>query len=196
MLNIKTLALGAYETNCYIIWDENSRECLVIDPGYEPERVLSTVKALDKTVAAILLTHGHFDHVGGVSHIFSETDCDIYLCPEDCAMPEQMTAGPLRYTNSYQEGDILQLAGLTLQVLQTPGHTPGSVCLICEDAIFSGDTLFSGSCGRTDLPCGSWDTLSKSLARLRELPGDYTVYPGHGEATRLSLERTYNPYMR
>ena len=195
-MRLQTLVLGAYETNCYIIWDDDSQECLVIDPGYEPERVLSAVKALDKTVSAILLTHGHFDHVGGVSHIFSEMDCDIYLCPEDCAMPEQMTAGPLRYTNSYQEGDTLQLAGLTLQVLQTPGHTPGSVCLICEDSLFSGDTLFSGSCGRTDLPCGSWENLSRSLARLRDLEGDYTVYPGHGEATRLSLERTYNPYMR
>ena len=195
-MRLQTLVLGAYETNCYIIWDDDSQECLVIDPGYEPERVLSAVKALDKTVSAILLTHGHFDHVGGVSHIFSEMDCDIYLCPEDCAMPEQMTAGPLRYTNSYQEGDTLQLASLTLRVLQTPGHTPGSVCLICEDSLFSGDTLFSGSCGRTDLPCGSWESLSRSLARLRDLEGDYTVYPGHGEATRLSLERTYNPYMR
>ena len=196
MLNIKTLALGAYETNCYIIWDESSRECLVIEPGYEPERVMQAVKALDKTVAAILLTHGHFDHVGAVRVIFSETDCDIYLCPEDCAMPEQMTAGPLCYTCSYQDGDVLQLAGLTLQVLHTPGHTPGSVCLVCEDAIFSGDTLFSGSCGRTDLPGGNWNTLSRSLARLRDLEGDYKVYPGHGEATRLSTERTYNPYMR
>ena len=196
MKNIHTLALGAYETNCYIIWGEGSAECIVIDPGYEPKRVLDAVKALDKSVAAILLTHGHFDHVGAVRDIFSETDCDIYLCPEDCAMPEQMTAGPLCYTNSYQEGDTLQLAGLTLQVLHTPGHTPGSVCLLCEDAIFSGDTLFSGSCGRTDLPGGNWNTLSQSLTRLRELAGDYKVYPGHGETTRLSTERTYNPYMR
>ena len=81
-------------------------------------------------------------------------------------------------------------------MIPTPGHTPGSVCLVCEDAIFSGDTLFSGSCGRTDLPGGNWNTLSRSLARLRDLEGDYKVYPGHGEATRLSTERTYNPYMR
>ena len=196
MLRIHTLALGPYETNCYIIYCDDSPECVVIDPGYEPDTVLDTVKALGKTVAAILLTHGHFDHVGAVREIFSQTDCDIYLCPADCQMPEAMTAGPLCYTNSYQEGDTLSLAGLTIQVLHTPGHTPGSVCLLCENALFAGDTLFAGSCGRTDLPGGSWDTLVSSLARLKALPDDYAVYPGHGEATRLAVERAYNPYLR
>lgn len=196
MLHIHTLSVGAYETNCYILYADNSTECLVIDPGYEPERIMDAVKKLGKTISAILLTHGHFDHVGGVREIFSQTDCDIYLCPADCQMPEQMTAGPLCYTNSYQDGDTLNLAGLTLQVLHTPGHTPGSVCLLCENALFAGDTLFAGSCGRTDLPCGDWDTLASSLGRLKALPDDYTVYPGHGEATRLSLEKAYNPYLR
>ena len=196
MLHIYTLALGLYETNCYILSSDDSTECLVIDPGYEPETVLDAVKSLGKTVSAILLTHGHFDHVGGVREIFNETDCDIYLCPADCQMPETMTAGPLCYTNSYTEGDILHLAGLTIQVLHTPGHTPGSVCLLCENALFSGDTLFAGSCGRTDLPGGNWDTLASSLARLKTLPDDYMVYPGHGEATRLAAEKVYNPYLR
>lgn len=196
MLNIKTLVLGVYETNCYILWSDDSTECIVIDPGYEPERVLETAAALGKTVTAILLTHGHFDHVGAVREIFTQADCDIYLCPADCSMPEQMTAGPLCYTNCYGEGDTVLLAGLTLQVLHTPGHTPGSVCLLCENALFAGDTLFAGSCGRTDLPGGSWEELSQSLGRLKALEGDFIVYPGHGEATRLSLERAYNPYMR
>ena len=196
MLQIHTLAVGAYETNCYILYTDAGSECLVIDPGYEPETILNAVKKLGKTVSAILLTHGHFDHVGGVREIFSQTDCDIYLCPADCKMPEMMTAGPLCYTCSYADGDTLHLAGLTLQVLHTPGHTPGSVCLICENALFAGDTLFAGSCGRTDLPCGDWETLASSLAKLKALPGDYTVYPGHGEATTLSLEKAYNPYLR
>ena len=196
MLHIHTLVVGPLETNCYILWDEGSDHCLIVDPGYEPERILTSVKTLGKTVRAILLTHGHFDHVGGVRQIFAETDCDIYLCPADCKMPESMTAGPLCYTNSYQEGDVLQLAGLTLRVLHTPGHTPGSVCLLCENAMFAGDTLFAGSCGRTDLPNGDWETLSRSLARLKALEGEYTVYPGHGEETVLSVEKTYNPYMR
>ena len=196
MMKLHTLALGAYETNCYILWADGSKECIVIDPGYEPERVMGAVKSLEKELRAILLTHGHFDHVGGVREIFSQTDCDIYLCPADCAMPEQMTAGPLCYTNSYQDGDILNLAGLTLRVLHTPGHTPGSVCLLCDDSLFAGDTLFAGSCGRTDLPGGSWTELQASLSRLKSLEAEYTVYPGHGEATTLSNEKRYNPYMR
>ena len=196
MLHIYTLALGLYETNCYILSSDDSTECLVIDPGYEPETVLDAVKSLGKTVSAILLTHGHFDHVGGVREIFNETDCDIYLCPADCQMPETMTAGPLCYTNSYTEGDILHLAGLTIQVLHTPGHTPGSVCLLCDNALFSGDTLFAGSCGRTDLPGGDWEVIHESLRRLAKLGKDYRVFPGHGEATTLDFERKNNPYLR
>ena len=196
MMKLHTLALGAYETNCYILWADGCKECIVIDPGYEPERVMGAVKSLEKELRAILLTHGHFDHVGGVREIFSQTDCDIYLCPADCAMPEQMTAGPLCYTGCYQDGDILNLAGLTLRVLHTPGHTPGSVCLLCDDSLFAGDTLFAGSCGRTDLPGGSWTELQASLSRLKSLEAEYTVYPGHGEATTLSNEKRYNPYMR
>ena len=196
MLQMQTLVLGMYETNCYLLWDDTQGECLVIDPGYQPETVIKAVKALGKTVAAILLTHGHFDHVGAVRQIFSEYDCDIYLCPADCKMPEMMTAGPLCYTNKLQEGDVLSLAGLTVQVLHTPGHTPGSVCFLVEDHLFSGDTLFAGSCGRTDLPCGDWDTLAASLNRLKNLEGEFTVYPGHGEETTLSAERRYNPYLR
>lgn len=195
-MKIQTLTVGNYETNCYILYTDSAPDCLVIDPGYEPETVLDKIKSLGKKLTAILLTHGHFDHVGGVREIFAQTDCDIYLCPADCKMPEAMTAGPLCYTNSYQEGDTLSLAGLTIQVLHTPGHTPGSVCLICENNLFAGDTLFAGSCGRTDLPCGSWTQLASSLQRLKALPEDYTVYPGHGEATTLSAEKTYNPYMR
>ncbi len=194
-MEVKTLVLGEYETNCYIIWGEGSEDCVVIDPGYEPRRILDAVAEAGKKIAAILLTHGHFDHVGAVRELFSETDCDIYLCPADCKMPEMMTAGPLCYTVSFGEGDTLSLAGLNIQVLQTPGHTPGSVCLICENALFSGDTLFAGSCGRTDFPLGSWEDMQSSLARLKNLEGDFTVYPGHGEVTRLSLEKTYNPYL-
>ena len=195
-MNMQTLVLGAYETNCYILWDDSSDRCIVIDPGYEPERVLSAVKDLGKTVQAILLTHGHFDHVGGVREIFAQTDCDIYLCPADCAMPENMTAGPLCYTHSCQDGDILNLAGLSLRVLHTPGHTPGSVCYLCGESLFAGDTLFAGSCGRTDLPGGSWQALQNSLSRLKALEADLAVYPGHGEATTLSNEKRYNPYLK
>ena len=196
MLKMKTLALGAYQTNTYLVWEENSPTCVVIDPGYQPETILSEVKNLGKEIAAILLTHGQFDHVGGVRELAAETGCPVYLNEADLSMPPQMTAGPLYYTNTYGEGDFVEAAGLSFKVLHTPGHTPGSICLTCENAMFSGDTLFWGSCGRTDLPGGSWATIRKSLLRLADLSGDYDVYPGHGDSTTLAFERKMNPYMR
>ena len=196
MINIRTLPLGAYQTNCYMVWADTADTCVVIDPGFEPDTVLLEAKRQGKTIEAILLTHGHFDHVGAVRDIAAETDCKVYLCENDLAMPTQLTAGPLYYTDLYGEGDVLKLAGLSIKVLHTPGHTPGSVCLQCEDSIFSGDTLFWGSCGRTDLPGGSWSTIQKSLKRLAGLSGDFKVYPGHGDSTTLSFERKMNPYMQ
>ena len=196
MINIRTLPLGAYQTNCYLVWGEDSPSCVVIDPGYEPDTILDAVEQLGKTISAILLTHGHFDHVGAVKDLVAETGCSVYLCPEDCSMPPQMTAGSLYYTNSYAEGDFVEASGLSFKVLHTPGHTPGSVCLMCENVIFSGDTLFWGSCGRTDLPGGDWATILASLRRLANLTGDYDVYPGHGNATSLAFERKMNPYLR
>ena len=196
MINIKTLALGAYQTNTYLVWEETSPTCVVIDPGYEPDTILDEAKKLGKEITAVLLTHGHFDHVGGVKELAAETGCPVYLHEAELSMPPQMTAGPLFYTNTYGEGDFVEAAGLSFKVLHTPGHTPGSICLLCENAMFSGDTLFWGSCGRTDLPGGSWATIRKSLLRLADLSGDYDVYPGHGDATTLSFERKMNPYMR
>ena len=196
MLKMKTMPLGAYQTNCYMVWEDTSSTCVVIDPGYEAETVLAEAKRLGKSIEAILLTHGHFDHVGAVKDIAAETDCKVYLCEEDLSMPPQLTAGTLYYTDLYGEGDVLKLAGLSFKVLHTPGHTPGSVCLQCEDTIFSGDTLFWGSCGRTDLPGGSWATIQKSLKRLAAISGEFKVYPGHGDSTQLSFERKMNPYMQ
>lgn len=195
MLNIHTLTLGAYQVNCYIVHDAASTKCLVIDPGYEPEAVLDFIHAQQLEVEAILLTHGHFDHVGGVKPLAADTGCRVFLCPADTTMPPRLTAGKLYYTDSYEDGDQLTLAGLTFWVLHTPGHTPGSVCLIFGDVIFSGDTLFAGSCGRTDLPGGDWETIRQSLSRLAGLGGEFTIYPGHGEATTLAAEQQYNPYL-
>ena len=196
MLKFQVMPLGAYQTNCYILWDEDSDDCVVIDPGYQPEVVLAQTEKLGKNIVAILLTHGHFDHVGAVKDIVSETGCQVYLHPADLSMPPQMTAGPLYYTHTYGEGDTLQLADLQLYVMHTPGHTPGSVCLRCQEHIFSGDTLFQGSCGRTDLPGGDWKTILQSLKRLAAMDGNYRVHPGHGPSTTLAEEKLYNPYMQ
>ena len=196
MINLETLPLGAYQTNCYIVWGEGSDECIVIDPGYAPEQVMLEAEDLGKNISAILLTHGHFDHVGGVRGIAEKLGCPVYLHEQELSQPEQMTAGPLYYTNLYGEGDVLQVAGLMLRVLHTPGHTPGSVCLMTEDAIFAGDTLFQNSIGRTDFPGGSFAQMQKSLKRLAALEGNFRVLPGHGPATTLLEEKKYNPYLR
>ena len=195
-MNVLTIQGGSLYTNCYMVWGEDSNKCVLIDPGFQAEQILEQVRIRGKEVEAILLTHGHFDHVGGVKGIAMETECKIYLHEEDLTLPSQLTLGTIPYTDSYKEGDILSLAGVEFQVLHTPGHTPGSVCLICEDALFAGDTLFACSCGRTDLPGGDHRKMRQSLARLAALEGDYAVYSGHGESSRLSFEKRMNPYMQ
>ena len=192
MLKIHTLVLGLYQVNCYVVHNADSDRCVVIDPGYSPEKIAAFLQEKGLKLEAILLTHGHFDHVGGVKELAE--DCKVYLHELECTMPQALTAGPLYATDTYPAR--FEIAGMEFTVLHTPGHTPGSVCLITGDAMFSGDTLFAGSCGRTDLPGGDWATIQTSLHRLRDLPGDYRVFPGHGEETTLAQERQCNPYLR
>lgn len=194
-MEITTLTLGDYMTNCYILRQEASSKCLIIDPGYEAGRILAFLQEKHLEPEAILLTHGHFDHVGAVGDIAAETDCDVYISAADLSLPPMITNGKLFYTHTYPASGTLNLAGLTLRILPTPGHTPGSVCLLTGDTILSGDTLFRGSCGRTDLPGGSWEQIASSLKTLAALPGDYRVLPGHGEETTLDWERKHNPYL-
>ncbi|MBR5617283.1 MAG: MBL fold metallo-hydrolase [Oscillospiraceae bacterium] len=184
-----------YQTNTYIIHEESSSHCCVIDPGYDAPVILDRLEELGLTLDAILLTHGHFDHVGAVKDLAADTDCRVFLCAEDTQLPPMFTAGKLYFTDTYTEGSILNIAGLYIHVLHTPGHTPGSVCLLTDDALFSGDTLFAGSCGRTDIG-GNFAAIQKSLKRLASMEADFRVFPGHGESTTLAAEKRYNPYMR
>ena len=192
-MNIQKLTLGLYQTNIYIL--SNDTEAAVIDPGYEPDIILDALEG--RELKAILLTHGHFDHVGAVKERVAETGCKVYIHAADLSLPPMITAGQLYYTHTYAEGDtVCPIEGAALHVLHTPGHTPGSVCLLLGDQMFSGDTLFEGSCGRMDLPGGDQLQMHQSLNRLVSLQADYHIHPGHGGSTTLAAEKRYNPYMR
>ena len=204
MLQIHTLPLGAYQTNTYIVYEEGCNSCAVIDPGYAASTILCKVDALGLTVDAILLTHGHFDHVGAVLEIQKATSCAIWMNQGDYSPARHPLRGmmyPLADTtdaeiNLCEEGEQITAGGLTFTTLETPGHTWGSVCYLSGDALFSGDTLFAGSCGRTDLPGGDWATITQSLHRLKEIEADLRVFPGHGPGSTLNTEKTTNPYLR
>ena len=204
MVKIHTLPLGDYMTNTYIVHGDAATGCAVIDPGYQASTVLAHVAKLGLTVDAVLLTHGHFDHVGAVEEIVNATGCRLWMSRSDwsqASTPMTSYFYPLANrdfteVDFCEEGQDISAGGLSFHVMQTPGHTAGSVCYFCEGSIFSGDTLFAGSCGRTDLPGGDWDTIQASLRRLSSLDGDFTVYPGHGGSTTLAREKKYNPYMK
>ena len=196
MTQVYTLPLGAYQTNCYVVHPEGESRCIVLDPGYAAEEILRFLTQKGLSLEAILLTHGHFDHVGAVRDLVALTDCDVYLHPADTAMPPPMTAGPLYFTHTLAGGETLSVCGLEIGVFHTPGHTPGSVCFQIGTYLFTGDTLFAGSCGRTDLPGGNWQTITQSLQFLRSLEAPYQVFPGHGQASTLEREKAVNPYLR
>lgn len=195
---IKTLVVGHLQTNCYIVTDENTLECAVIDPGASSP-VLDYIEANKLKVGAIFLTHGHFDHTTGAEALRKETGADLYIHRLECAEKKSeayMKYVPPKDIKHYAEGDEIRVSGLVFKILETPGHSPGSVTLMCEDALFTGDTLFRDSCGRTDFEGGSMRVLLRSLKRLYELEGDFEVYPGHADCTTLSRERSENYYMQ
>ena len=196
---IKTLVVGPIEENCYVVTNESTLECVVIDPGDESNTILDYIEDNRLKCAAIMITHGHFDHVGAVEAVAEETGAVIYMSPLDCRsamnsdeFPYDLPEGGIELN----DGDIISAAGLTFEIIATPGHSRGSVTIKCEDALFTGDTMFRGSSGRTDLEGGNQVSMMKSLAKLCRLEGDYEVYPGHMESSSLLRERTFNYYCR
>ena len=186
-MHIDEITVGPVQTRCYILYAENAKECLVIDPGDEPERIRKA--AGDKTIAAILLTHGHFDHIGAVKDLMAE-NVRLVIHPLDEPMlgDPELNAGMgfLRRritapepTDRVREGTELTLAGLNVRVLHTPGHTPGSVCYLIENELFTGDTVFDHGWGRTDLPGGNEQDMYASLRRLIPLTQQYSIHAGH-----------------
>jgi len=194
---IKTLPVGMLETNCHIVTDEQTRKCAIIDPGAESNTILDYIEANKLIPAAIFLTHGHFDHYMALDAVRDSTGAPVYINSADVSSTgrEQLKLTDNGNLNWYSEGDIVQVGNLEFTVLETPGHSTGSVTLKCEDVLFTGDTLFRDGCGRTDIGEGSMEVLMDSLRRLSALEGDYEVYPGHADSTTLSRERSHNYYM-
>jgi glyoxylase-like metal-dependent hydrolase (beta-lactamase superfamily II) len=207
-LDVEMLTVGAIAENCFLARAEGSQKLVVVDPGDEADRILAKVAELGGEVEAILLTHTHFDHVGAVAALARETGAPVY-CPEIevPVLADIMAFVPWEGFGPYESydadeivrgGETLELAGLELDVVFTPGHSPGHVTYSArgENAIFSGDVLFQGSVGRVDLPGGDWPTLQASIESLLERYGDDTrVHPGHMGLTTLGAERATNPFL-
>lgn len=198
-MEINRIYIPSVFTNCWLLADETTGALAVIDPGDDISSSLLRFCADNgRELRAVFLTHGHYDHVGGVAALRRAfPDVPVYLHPGDAGGGSQLmpTAhlGPLTL---WRDGDVVKLGGLNVEVLHTPGHTKGSVCLRCRDALFTGDTLFAGSCGRTDFPGGSYEELTASLKRLGELEENYNILPGHEGVSTLSREKKNNPYLR
>ena len=209
MIDVKTFPVGYLGTNAYVVTEKDTGETLIVDPGCVDSSLTNYLDSIpSEKIKFILLTHGHFDHIGGAGEYAKKYKAKIVISQKDSVFLSDNTLNlssmfsrplePLKADITLNEGDVLSLGGTNFYFMHTPGHTQGSGCFIFpdENIIFSGDTLFYLSMGRTDFPTSNPAQMIESLGRLSDLSGDYTVYPGHDRATTLNTERERNPYLR
>ena len=204
-MQVISLITGPLMENTYIVSDELLQNTVVIDPGSEAEKIMEQIDRKGGKVSYILLTHGHADHIGAVDELRKRYSAQVAIHKEDADMLGSSSGNLSQFLGNpftvlpadifLADGDVIRFGETELKIIHTPGHSPGSICLLGTEVIFSGDTLFESSIGRTDFPGGDIEAMRESLSILEALPGDYTVYPGHGGTTTLAQERAMNPYM-
>lgn len=202
---LEKLEVGPLGANCYIIAQSKGKEAVVIDPGADEEEILDIIKKAQLELKYIINTHGHFDHIGADEYLAKTTRATICIHTEDAKLLKDPMGGLLALlegasTSGFvkeelKDGQSLIFGDLEIKVIHTPGHTPGSICLLVDGKLFTGDLLFKGSVGRTDLAGSSMEKLVDSLRKIIQLPDSVTVYPGHGESTNLGEEKKMNPFL-
>lgn len=203
---VDKLVVGPFASNCYIVGSPSDKEGMIIDPGDKAGAILNRVEKLGLDIKLIVLTHGHIDHTGALKEVKQATGAEVAVHSDDARslgkQPLGMIFGlfyppPPPPDRLLKDGDAIDIGDLHFVVLHTPGHTPGSICLVGQGVVFTGDTLFNHSVGRTDLPGGSYSDLMNSLkTKLMTLPDDTLVYPGHEGETTIGAERRGNPYLQ
>ncbi|MCT4631817.1 MAG: MBL fold metallo-hydrolase [Firmicutes bacterium] len=203
---LRKLVLGMYMTNCYIIVCEETKKAVIIDPGSEYNRIKAELDKVNIDLQFILLTHGHGDHIGAVPQLMEEYELPVYIHEQEKKILNNSNRNLTRqiYKNGIEiepnrllkDGEVLSVGSMNLEIIHTPGHTPGSISVKVGNIVFTGDTLFNHSIGRTDLPGGSYDTIINSIKeKLMILPDDTTAYPGHNTPTKIGVERNGNPFL-
>lgn len=205
MIHVERIVTGPFQENSYVVWQDGLPSCLFIDPGDDEDNLISFIQTKDLSPIAIVNTHAHLDHIGAVDSLKSSFNIPFYLHPNekpvldgyerDCAF-FGMNPKTTPQVDHWFGRDSFSIDSFNIKLVETPGHTPGGTCIVIGDHVFTGDTLFAGSVGRTDLPGGNWDTLENSLVvAMKNIPHDYILHPGHGPATTLKNEMNQNPFL-